>query len=81
MITIDGPFPVPATFDEDGVPLTFKDGCHVNIAAWDMREEWEAYRRFPDNPARVFAGDEGPEYEQTVFLKFANEDEMRAVLG
>lgn len=81
MIQIDGPFPVPATFDQDGAPLTFHTSCHVNIAAWDMRAEWEPYRVTPEQPARVFAGDEAPTFEQTVFLRFADEAEMLRVLG
>lgn len=68
MTQIDGPFEVPGA-----------DGCHVNLPAWDMRPEWESYRVHPETPERVFAGD-APPFEQTVFLRFADEAEMRSIL-
>lgn len=78
---IDGPIPIPLTFDEAGVPLTYLPGCRVNIAAWDMQPEWEPHRVEPPHPARVFAGDQAPTFEQTVFLWFQDEDQMRLILG
>ena len=67
---IDGPIPV------DG-----DSRCHINIPAWDMQPEWEEYRVRPVAPARVFAGDEPPTFEQTVFLRFSDVMQARSVLG
>lgn len=80
---IDGPVPIaiygdPITDDEGHTyrPVTgYVDGYHINVAPEVYTPELEPYRTAPRNPRRVFAGAE------TVFLRFADEAEARAVLG
>jgi hypothetical protein len=49
-------------------------GYHLNVAP-DIATGLDAWRIEPTSPERVFAGAE------TVFLKFADEAEARAMLG
>lgn len=76
---IDGPFAIPATFDEDGTPLTYRPGYHLNIDPALMGEELEPYQvppPKPRTPSRVFAG------QETIFLHFADEAEaLSSALG
>jgi hypothetical protein len=72
---IDGPFDVPATYDEDGAPLTYRPGYHLNIDPALMSDELLPYQVPPPQPLtpfRVFAG------QETIFLHFADEAEARA---
>lgn len=76
---IDGPVPIPILSepDDEGMQtlLGYVDGYHLNVAPEVYTPELEPYRIAPRNPRRVFAGAE------TVFLKFADEAEARAMLG
>ncbi len=80
---IDGPVPIAIygdtiTDDEGNTyrPVTgYVDGYHVNIAHQVFTPELEPYAMTPSLPRRVFAGAE------TVFLRFADEAEARAVLA
>jgi hypothetical protein len=80
---IDAPIPIaiygdPVTDDEGNTyrPVTgYVDGYHVNIALSVYTDALAAYVVTPTLPRRVFAGAE------TVFLRFADEAEARAMLG
>ena len=71
--------------DQDGVrPVTgYVPGYHVNTTTADLAEhpELEAFRVFPSQMRRVFAGDDPENPQWTVALKFADEAEARKVLG
>jgi hypothetical protein len=80
---IDGPVPIaiygePYTTDEGNEArdvIGYVDGYHLNVAPQVYTEALEPYRATPRNPRRVFAGAE------TVFLRFEDEAEARAMLG
>jgi hypothetical protein len=80
---IDGPVPIaihgePITDDEGHIyrPVVgYEPGYHVNIAPQVYTDALAAYVMTPSLPRRVFAGAE------TVFLRFADEAEARAVLA
>lgn len=57
------------------VPVLDAAGYHVNIAPQVYAAELAPYRVTPTSPERVFAGAE------TVFLRFADEAEARAILA
>ena len=69
--------------DKDGMQtlLGYEPGYHVNIALQDLTPELEAFRVFPSQMRRVFAGDDPADPQWTVALKFADEAEARKVLG
>jgi hypothetical protein len=80
---IDGPVPIPLygdpiTDDEGNTyrpVIGYVDGYHVNIAPQVYTDAMQPYVMTPSLPRRVFAGAE------TVFLKFVDEVEARAMLG
>jgi hypothetical protein len=80
---IDGPVPIaiygdPITDDEGNTHspvIGYVDGYHLNIAPQVYTDDLAPYLMTPTQPRRVFAGAE------TVFLKFADEEEARAMLG
>lgn len=62
--------------------ITAFDPCpHVNIAARDMTAALNVYRIHPGTPLLVMAGDTGPDWLSTVFLRFSSESEMAAAIG
>ena len=80
---IDGPVPIaiygdPITDDEGNThrPIEgYVEGYHLNVSPQVYTDDLAPYRATPRNPRRVFAGAE------TVFLKFADEEEARSMLG
>lgn len=64
----------PSLIDAIG-SLEGVDGYHLNVAPECYTDALAAFVVTPDNPQRVFAG------AQTVFLRFADEDEARANLA
>jgi hypothetical protein len=80
---LDGPVPIaiygdPITDDEGNTyrPIEgYVEGYHLNVSPQVYTEALEPYRATPRNPRRVFAGAE------TVFLRFEDEAEARAMLG
>jgi len=68
--------------DAEGVrPVTgYEPGYHVNIALQDLTPELEAFRVFPSQLRRVFAGDDPADPKWTVALKFADEKTARKQL-
>ena len=75
--------PILSEPDKDGMQtlLGYEPGYHVNIAIQDLTPGLEKFRVFPSQMRRVFAGDDPENPQWTVALKFADEDEARAVLG
>jgi hypothetical protein len=75
--------PILSEPDKDGMQtlLGYEPGYHVNIALQDLTPELEAFRVFPSQLRRVFAGDDPEKPAWTVALKFEEEAEARKVLG
>ena len=80
---IDGPVPIAIFGDEitddEGNTLRpiegYVEGYHLNVSPSVYTDALEPYRATPRNPRRVFAGAE------TIYLRFADEAEARAMLG
>jgi hypothetical protein len=76
---LDGPVPIPiyGEPDQDGArPVTgYEPGYHLNVAPQVYTSDLKPYVVTPTLPRRVFAGAE------TMFLRFADEAEARAMLG
>jgi hypothetical protein len=80
---IDGPVPIaifgdPITDDEGNTHspvIGYVEGYHLNISPQVYTDALEPYVMTPTQPRRVFAGAE------TVFLKFADEEEARSMLA
>lgn len=75
--------PILSEPDKDGMQtlLGYEPGYHVNIALQDLTPELEAFRVFPSQLRRVFAGDDPADPKWTVALRFESEDEAVKVLG
>jgi hypothetical protein len=80
---IDGPVPIaiygdPITDAEGNThrPVTgYVEGYHLNISPSVYTDDLAPYLMTPTQPRRVFAGAE------TIFLKFADEEEARSMLA
>jgi len=74
--------PILSEPDKDGMQtlLGYEPGYHVNIALQDLTPELEAFRVFPSQLRRVFAGDDPADPKWTVALKFADEKTARKQL-
>jgi hypothetical protein len=80
---IDGPVPIaifgePYTTDEGNEArdvIGYVEGYHLNISPQVYTDDLAPYLMTPTQPRRVFAG------AATVFLKFADEEEARSMLG
>jgi hypothetical protein len=80
---IDGPVPIAIFGDEitDDEGNTHRpiegyvEGYHLNVSPQVYTDDLAPYLMTPTQPRRVFAGAE------TVFLKFADEEEARSALG
>jgi len=80
---IDGPVPIaifgdPITDDEGNTHRTIEgyvEGYHLNVSPQVYTDDLAPYLMTPTQPRRVFAGAE------TVFLKFADEEEARSMLA
>jgi hypothetical protein len=57
------------------IPVSGVEGYHVNIAPSVYTDDLAPYLMTPTQPRRVFAG------AATIFLKFADEEEARAMLA
>jgi len=80
---LDGPVPIaifgdPITDDEGNThrPIEgYVEGYHLNVSPSVYTDALAPYLMTPTQPRRVFAGAE------TVFLKFADEEEARSMLA
>jgi hypothetical protein len=80
---LDGPVPIaifgdPITDDEGNThrPIEgYVEGYHLNVSPSVYTDDLAPYLMTPTQPRRVFAGAE------TVFLKFADEEEARSMLA
>lgn len=73
--------PDPDTGGTIRIMTAFDTRLHVNIAARDMTPALEPYRIHPETPSMAMAGDGGPSWPLTAFLRFADEDQMSTALG
>ena len=88
---IDGPIAIPIFGESD--PETgersiagYRDGYHLNVARSILTPAMEPYEvtPAPATPVRIWAGDECDEdgrWQETAFLRFADEGEAISAIG